>query len=99
MYISTYLQSLFDKTPTLTSLRMADKDPPEEVVPHPVTVAVTSANVCSAHRDYLRTLLYAVHIGNTGEHYCTSDKSVGRQTGLMCGWAAKSTAFFSLSME
>ena len=39
----TYLQAPFDKTPTSTSLRVEDREPPEEVVPHPVTVAVTPA--------------------------------------------------------
>ena len=39
----TYLQAPFDKTPTSTSLRVEDSEPPEEVVPQPVTVAVTPA--------------------------------------------------------
>ena len=35
----TYLQALLDSTPTSTSLRVEDRDP-EDLVPHPVTVAV-----------------------------------------------------------
>ena len=37
----TYLQALLDSTSTSTSLRVEDRDPPEDLVPHPVTVAVT----------------------------------------------------------
>ena len=47
MFISpyTYLQALFDSTSTSTSLRVEDRDPPEDLVPHPVTVAVTPTYV------------------------------------------------------
>ena len=39
----SYLQAPLDTTPTSTSLRVKDREPPEEVVPQPVTVAVTPA--------------------------------------------------------
>ena len=47
MFIShyTYLQALLDSTSTSTSLRVEDRDPPEDLVPHPVTVAVTPTYV------------------------------------------------------
>ena len=40
----TYLQALLDSTSTSTSLRVEDRDP-EDLVPHPVTVAVTPTYV------------------------------------------------------
>ena len=58
----TYLQALLDSTSTSTSLRVEDRDP-EDLVPHPVTVAV----IPTLHLTGVSGQAHRSNVGVSGE--------------------------------